>query len=775
MKDSDTTIFEGYPDGYFIITQIEKVTPKNVAQTFREGISNCLLTPIKEYFENSLQESKNKKKKKEYQSKIKKTDKLMEKYKNGVKEEDIQKISDELKVGIKILDIARRKIIHTKPQGRQDKPFEFLNTKINHVELLSYREKLEISPREFVQTKKCLKYGEYYTHNQLFTQDILYIRKDPAQEEVFKWEKDNNIDRIDYFQNPEICEKIKESLHYPVVIDYNPIEDLRDIKQMDMKKCYFSWQKSKYYQKFLFPKAPQYFNNLPSDWPFENYPGFYTIENVSWDKVKGNHKEHLKKLKTFGINGTWPSPSLQFMKDIGITFDIVSGVYSLYSYPIDPTQMLNIKCGPDDIHPYKTWAGKNSRFNKTKQIYIKGDKRLAQKHKHDFPDDDIRYNEYTNEISIELKNNHAYHRIHIASYILSYAYLSIIEEVMTIPVDKVYRIQTDGIYYHKSYTDKFSDKFQNKEIIHPPSANPHDGFLTFYPSVTQSKACPSLREYHKYKYTLAIGPGGSGKTHHFLTDKALVDPLYAAPTNKLVSEKVKEYNLKNACTWSKLLGEDCEPYNGNTGLIIMDEISMLTRERYKKLMELYPRSSIIFCGDPHQLPPIKSKSFIPPGCYKMNFKKNHRCKSIKLERIQEELRKMIVSDQSKDDINAYFLDALKSNLGTVDQYQVNDYIIASKLNRIKEYTDKFKDIRPKKWLITKTGQQKNRGDIIISKTQPKNSELRHAFTAHATQGITIKSPNKLFIDPRDLFDPNMAYTILSRAEYLSQIVLLVTD
>jgi hypothetical protein len=101
-------------------------------------------------------------------------------------------------------------------------------------------------------------------------------------------------------------------------------------------------------------------------------------------------------------------------------------------------------------------------------------------------------------------------------------------------------------------------------------------------------------------------------------------------------------------------------------------------------------------------------------------------------------------------------------------YKIDDMIICG-TNRAKDYyTDMFKDL--KKWYVNKNTEYHNNGDIIISEEQPKNSVIRHAFTAHSIQGETAQ--NMLFINSKKLEDIRGFYTAVSRAKTYEQILVI---
>jgi hypothetical protein len=70
-------------------------------------------------------------------------------------------------------------------------------------------------------------------------------------------------------------------------------------------------------------------------------------------------------------------------------------------------------------------------------------------------------------------------------------------------------------------------------------------------------------------------------------------------------------------------------------------------------------------------------------------------------------------------------------------------------------------------------QRDLKGEILYDIEEPTGKyELRHAFTIHSFQGITVKNPSRLFIDTKHIFCPRQLYTALSRVERLEQIYLL---
>ena len=103
-------------------------------------------------------------------------------------------------------------------------------------------------------------------------------------------------------------------------------------------------------------------------------------------------------------------------------------------------------------------------------------------------------------------------------------------------------------------------------------------------------------------------------------------------------------------------------------------------------------------------------------------------------------------------------------------YKKEDTIICSEKVFMNQYTKLFKDIE--KYRVLDNTRDYCNGDIVFEKIKKAKTELRHGFTIHSVQGVTIPKDNKLFIDTRKIKSLKMLYTALSRAKYINQIYLL---
>lgn len=783
-------IFGRYFDGYFVVSQITDLNPINVVQNFRDGVSNCLLTPVKKYFTELLERTEKKNKRDEINKKIRQINEFMDTFKDGVPEENINNITKVLSIAIRINDIKNNTMINSRSDNcRIFKTFEYINNKLDHVELNYINDAIKVNKKEFRKLLNELGEGDYYTNSKIFKKDQTYILEDPVYEKQREWEQSQKLDNIDYKINPLQSDFIFSSCHYGGAINFtnDPFENLGSVKQIDHVKSYYNYKSCKYYDTYKMPCAPSVYRKIPEDFPFQDFTGFWKIKDIDWNFLSENSKLYLKKLNIYNVASTFTTPELLFMRDIGLKFKLEYGAWNCKTQDIDMEPLLNIdvrcqdcindnkKCCDeckDNIKPYKIWSGKQASIKLDNVICLKGSKKMGQFLASKYPDR-VRYNEYNNTIFLATEKKVVYHRAHITSYILSYSRISVLSQLFSMPFEKIRRICLDGIFY-VDLDIPVPENFKEKPIDKITTCD----MDTYYSSYPQKEwNFPYYEEWNKHPIIYGFGAGGSGKTHYFLTNSNLTNPCYVACENKIIAEKRQEYNIKNTCTVQKLLVDSYNP--ADTKILLIDECSKLCDKVLKKIINKYDKSLIILCGDICQLPPFGEKpEDKQKGDYskffKLEFTTNYRCKCPELLSILNYLRELILEGKVGNKfIIDYLKERLKNNKGNLENYQVDEYIITGPHRKINEITERLdKKGLPKKWLIKSTTESNYTGDIVISEKKPNSSVLRHAFTAHAMQGITIKAPNKLYVDIDGMFCLEMAYTTLSRCEYLNQIILV---
>jgi hypothetical protein len=387
-------------------------------------------------------------------------------------------------------------------------------------------------------------------------------------------------------------------------------------------------------------------------------------------------------------------------------------------------------------------------------------------------------------IRVRSKKHKVMHLSHVTAFILEYARLNIIEQLMNMKFEQILRVNSDGIYFQgetpelcNNYRVKPSDCF-NQDTGKFTTYSDTDRFTssTFFADDNLAPyefgACRSF-----FRTELAVGGGGSGKTHFNLMDKGQVNPMYVAPTWKLARNKQDEYGC-SVGTHASLLNFD--PTNNpfaNASVLIIDEVSMMTNEEKTQIIKYYHSHKLIFCGDiNHQIPyvtsfkPPKSTVFNMDGLDNiMEFSSDYRAKCEKLRDLKELIRDMI--DCHIHTPPAELLRKFNSIAETdlVKQYTVHDMVLCCSNKRKDEFRDLLKG---NKYYITKTTNKYSCGDIIITDEDiPKEffPERRHAFTVHSIQGETCRT--NLYISP-EIMDMRMFYTAVSRAQTYEQIFII---
>jgi hypothetical protein len=162
------------------------------------------------------------------------------------------------------------------------------------------------------------------------------------------------------------------------------------------------------------------------------------------------------------------------------------------------------------------------------------------------------------------------------------------------------------------------------------------------------------------------------------------------------------------------------------------------------------------------------------------FNKVYRFQCDKLTSLCEKLREFISIGKSKEFISDYVLNTYTDRcFKDINNYcHTTDYILCSKnkcnvhhkiecdcdgKNYALQWTNKFKHLE--KYLVKSNSLNYCNGDITFEKVP--NSILTHAFSISSIQGETIEG--NIYIDMRNMFNPQMLYTAISRARKLEQL------
>jgi len=334
---------------------------------------------------------------------------------------------------------------------------------------------------------------------------------------------------------------------------------------------------------------------------------------------------------------------------------------------------------------------------------------------------------------------------------------------------KIIRVCVDGIYFQPH---EFN--FDKKIFSYKPDLD--FGNVLRFGEYVSKKGTTTLEDHYEpscdesfrksFARELFIGPGGNGKSHRNLTDKGFIRALYVAPSWKLARVKQLEYGTKAsvlARTEHVNYMADILKFNN---VLIFDEVSQYTEFQKQQLFETYNTCKLIFCGDiGFQLPAITGNSMTHDGFDNVvELTENFRFTCDKHAAICNSVREMISGKVDRKIINDYIV-ASYENVTEITDYKPQDIIICSKHEICKQWDNTFPD---NKWSCLEINNEYSRGDIVCGEKPAKGKwEKRHGYTIHSVQGETFEET--IYIDARNLFDPTMGYTAISRARKHSQI------
>ena len=777
----------------YFYEQNDNISNKKIAQYFREGITNCLLTPILNWATQTLENSESSSAKKRYNKIINDVNDYMNKYVNGVPQNVINEICNKLQVDITIeTPFNDKKLIECESIKKRLKKFTFINSRINHIdlnEIVINDKPIEISRKEPCEKVELLdENNEYYTYkkdmigiNKLNTLTNSYTIKTDYNEIInnFETETGLNFCKIDDIADKEISDFVRCGTHFNETTDFVDITtiDETNIKSSDMTKAYASFKSCKYYNGFLgkitdFRKT----NKIMG-------VGMYYIT----DLVIGNglFKQYNDKMKMYASNNIYTDAELKMLKDNNCKFKIVGGCWGVK--PIDFEFNEDMLTKKDDVYftdekqmkqvpYYSKWTGAcYSKFLK-KTFWIKGDEELCSIIR-EHTNAEVK-SFYNGEIRIEYDKKRNYHLSHITAFITAYMRLNVIEQLLNMDINNVIRVCVDGIYHYGDveYKNVFRGKNEirlGNEAGNSYCSNIHDNLVIDFAD-----------ERKHYGKELHLGAGGCGKTHYNINDKGLIRLMYLSPSWKLARNKQSETGME-VSVWARAITVDPEritEIKSKANVLIWDEVSMMSESDKEKIFEIYGDMKLIFCGDlGFQLPCIDGVEMDSKGFNKIiKHETDFRCKCDRLREIKETLRMMISYGRGTYEINNWVMGQLKDRAITVDKlkekYKIDDMILTG-TNNLKDYYTKLftgKYGKIDKYYVKENNRLWSNGDIVIGEKPVKTScEIRHAFTTHSIQGETAKF--NLFIDSSKMFESRMFFTAISRASYLEQIYLIIPN
>lgn len=782
--------------GYEAVSSIQ---PNNVVQNFKIGNYNCLLLPVKNWFNKKVLELEKKDKNPSTKRLIQKYKKnsldadILNKrfYESGVSTENMKIIADKLKINIRV-KMPFDEIYDFVKTNNATKTFTFNNSKLNHLDL---NELENNTPPEKVDTVKMLKIykklkknDEYFWYKksgskitEIITNKKVFRLDNPYSKIVLDFEENTGLSntKLDDVTDMNLSNFIRKGCRFNLCLDnqdnYEKLKNGGEYKHIDQKKAYASFKTCRWYNGF-----PYKITDFRKCSKIEG-TGYYKIDNI---KFSNNMIRSLNDwLKIYHNEGIYTSVELQFLTDNGVEYTILEGAYgSKFDWEFNDI-MLN---GKDDegIRHYCRYIGNGFCSNMYKTMYI------------DTEDQVFVENLYANIGANKMdkvcdgtyralyKKQNNYHNSTIVGFVLAYTRLNMLDQLLEFnDLDQIYRVNVDGIYYDADAEIDIKNCFRLEEKAIKLNS-PSDSYVTEYwnDDVEEQLKNQELEIGNIRKFNLLevhTGEGGSGKTTFNLLDVGLMKICYISPTWKLAKNKAEEYEEINngkklsINTIAKLVNGRPDHINKLKryySTLLIDEISMMLDSQKNDIIKKFSGFRIIFCGDlNYQLLPIEDAiqfqiNEIPEIKHTKNYRVNN---GDILAKYLLEIRNIMDTDNS---VLPYILDTFKNINKNEINYNFEKDLILCSTNSIKnEYTEKYKHLE--KYYVLECNARYSTGQILLKKPENTKVELRHGYTIHSIQGES--AIGNIFIDIRKMRDNRILYTAISRSKKWDNIYIII--
>jgi hypothetical protein len=699
---------------------------------------------------------------------------------------------------------------------------DFVDNSNNQIPLHQQSEMYEIVDSKINNSEPFYYAGTLKNLTKIYTQEGTYVYECHLNQIIKDFNDKIKIYdfAIDYLKNKDLWAFIHQGTIYSAHCIFSnkqsytdeEIESNPDFIEYDMVAAYTQYKQSTYYQGF--PTIMTQEMTLSDDFDIKKFVGYYRILITGFSN--SNVKLILSDMGiTEGCEYVLPSPELLLYRDNGVEFKIISGSFCFKTFHIEMTDEMLTKV--DQSKPYAIWAGRlNSHINEYESIKTITTKKLAEQisDKYGVYVSDSPFEDKVECMKKTLKSN-IQSLCHIGGFITSYTRTNMLQKIFTINHDLLIGYKLDGFIKKRDSSDinlKVGDLVDKIFKIKPTKSTFNWGEKIFiniqepYNDISSilTNNLKSVKELSQERISILLGQGGSGKTHNILSK--FPDCMYIASSWKLITEKIKEYDCKGM-TYHQLLGIGCDSYldkHRPPKRILLDEITQLDISIIDMLIEKAPYSQIFLAGDVDEHGyyqcEFKDVKVLNINAFKQKYKcslitftKNYRCKDPELQKILLQTRDIMresnfdttkITNHIKKVFEKQFIKV--KDLKKMYCYK-SDWVLVSITNGSDSQTAYYTNLlkgnkylcvshRPSDVSNSLFNPEKQTyliGYIVIDPPQAEKTstrfQQRDAFTIHSFQGITIRSPQKLFIDINDIFCPRQLYTAISRVEYLNQI------
>jgi len=705
----------------------DQITSRKLRQIFRlSDTNNCVFMALREQFTHLLAESKSKPRKDAYKRLLRMVDDEEQHYPNGVPEDSMQTLVEDLAICIVIKDaIGQEQNRYTSPNPNAT--VELTNTRAHHLELVNHDQVIEVD--NVIDTLNRLKENnEYYviindTDNprRVKTKDGILTKLSPDDDEINQFVSQFNYSQIDAKKYPELNLFTANSRHIhssPLTFsDFTP-----NTKLYDMKQAYLQFRETSYYEGFL--TVIQQFRKIDHIISTGIYK-FRVLEDTPFSRKFG-----LRQTEEYVMI----SPVIKFWVNNGLKVQITEGCFGHVEDIEFPANMT------DDRKLYQKAIGRFSmsdNFRETKYTFQCTEtfaEHTATQHYAEFWKD-------SKEITIRIPNKSVLTNHHIAAFIVGYTQLNMLQAIQSVPFTSVKAVLLDGIYADEPIT---SPLFRVKPIFPVPCLN-----IKWYETDRNVYNFPPFIKQITTSSFLS-GAGGTGKTHTILTDRGYVNPLYVVPTRELGRKKELELGTRWE-TVHRTLGKLCDAIKYVPPVILADEITMVQKEWIHELLEKFPKSLILLAGDidanqHYQCRGGTSNNYMEiykPTIPIVEFTTDYRSLTTEMRNFKKNLRK---------EMKRVYTDG-----GLKDTHEIRKWLMT--------------DNSPIRCIpLSQALQEATETDIFLYSTNVVRDKLpENRKGVHAFQGQTVDPPTRLFITV-DWFEYAMPYTAISRARHHDQIV-----
>jgi hypothetical protein len=379
---------DGIRNQKIVIVKESPVEGKRLTQAFKEGITNCVLLPIRDWALDKSLNSKTKKTRNNYNTILNRLNKLEEKCKDGVSDELLQQIADCVKVELSVQTILSDEVYHhAKPFKGTRYHFKYINTSANHVDIGNYDSLVSDTSKEVIylnqkeMRKKYLQFKNQKEVNAIYfkgkdgistikTLNKIYTIADDFKEtkQLFMNYWKIHCCVINDLEEKELSQFILKGVHYNnaktikqfdkkshlnywlynigerngEIVDSDYDEAYRLQKEYCLKK-YDHLDQTKAYTQFR--TCPFYEGFLGKITDFRKCNkiegvGLYLIDNINFEKCDDRfiaYNEHFN----YRNKMIYPSCELRFLESLGVQFDIKAGCWGVVELHFDFNSVVN--------------------------------------------------------------------------------------------------------------------------------------------------------------------------------------------------------------------------------------------------------------------------------------------------------------------------------------------------------------------------------------------------------------------------------------------------